>query len=543
MLASLLKYVQHLKTVFLGLPRPQKILYAGGLGALVASIVLMVYLFNRPDYTPLFTNLSQSDMGEVVQSLKTKKVPYQLSNGTVDVPRENVYDTRIALAAEGIPKGSGVGFEIFDQQKLGSTEFVQKINYQRAIQGELARTINGMDEVLESRVHVVMPEESLFQEDRKPPSAAVVLKLQPGRKLDPKQVRGIVHLVSSTVRGLDEDRISVMSTDGQVLFKKNQEDQAHGNMAQLERQSFLEDELRQKVQTMLEQLVGMNKVMTRVSVDLDFNQVQMAEETFDPDSSVIRSQQRSVENSEGKDLAARGNPDVPINVEGKLLQGGQQGDGKGKQFNRQRETVNYEINKVSKQIVQAPGTLKRVSVAVILDGPYEMKDGGSGKQKLTFVGRSPAELKAIEDVVKKAVGYTEARGDQITVSNFPFAAEKPEGQATIWENKWLNLLRTNQRILINVVLAALIFLFLVRPLLKRIKKFGLEMASRSETPLAALPGGEQAAMATAGAGAAGLMTEAGPERKLSLKRSVMQLVQRDPNRATELIRALLREEA
>ena len=222
-------------------------------------------------------------MAEVTQSLKKKKVTYQLSSGTVEVPREQVYEARLGLAAEGIPKGSGVGFEIFDQQKLGSTEFVQKINYQRAIQGELGRTINEMDEVQESRVHIVMPEDGLFQEDRKPASAAIVLKLRQGARLDPRRIQGIVHLAACTVRGLEEDRITILSTDGQVLYKKSSAEQQNQmtNM-QLEQKRAAEEELNQKVQAMLQPLLGANRVLTRVAVELDFNRVQISEDTYDP---------------------------------------------------------------------------------------------------------------------------------------------------------------------------------------------------------------------------------------------------------------------
>ena len=320
---------------------------------------------------------------------KPKRFHTKLADGSIEVAKDQVYETRLGLASEGIPKGAGAGFEIFDQQKLGSTEFVQKINYQRALQGELARTINGMNEVLESRVHLVLPEESLFKEDHKPPSAAVVLKLKPGARIDQKQLQGISHLVAATVRGMEEDRVTVMSTDGQVLYKKNSPDQTFQlSNTQLERKQSMEDNMREKIQSMLEQVVGSNRVLARVALDLDFNQVQIAEESYNPDSAVVRSQQRTVESSEGKEAGAKGNPDVPINLEGKLLQNTPQGaDGaKGKQFNRQREVVNYEINKTSKQVVQMPGTVRKISVAVIVDGHYEMKPGSDGSGEADICG-------------------------------------------------------------------------------------------------------------------------------------------------------------
>ncbi len=201
-----LQYLRRLYEYSRTLTLPQKISYGGGILIFAGALAFLVYVNNRTDYSPLYSGLSQSDMGEIAQALKAKKIPYHISDGSIEVAREQVYETRLSLASEGIPKGSGMGFEIFDQQKLGSTEFVQKINYQRALQGELARTINGMSEVLESRVHLVLPEDSLFKEDVKPPSAAVVLKLRPGARMGEKELQGIAHLVAATVRGLDEDQ-------------------------------------------------------------------------------------------------------------------------------------------------------------------------------------------------------------------------------------------------------------------------------------------------------------------------------------------------
>ena len=178
-----LQYLRRIHEYFKTLTLTQKISYMGAVIIFAGALGFLVYLNNRTDYAPLYSGLSQSDMGEIVQALKAKKIAFRISEGNIDVAREQIYETRLSLASEGIPKGSGMGFEIFDQQKLGSTEFVQKINYQRALQGELARTINGMGEVIESRVHLVMPEDSLFKEDQKPPSAAVVLKMRPGARM------------------------------------------------------------------------------------------------------------------------------------------------------------------------------------------------------------------------------------------------------------------------------------------------------------------------------------------------------------------------
>ena len=487
---AVLKYIEHVKALFLGLSSVNRILALGGVAVLLSGLGYLTYTGNRVEYTSLYTGLAQNDLGEITQSLKAKKIPYRLGPNSIEVPREQLYEVRMALASEGVPKGAGMGFELFDQQKLGSTDFVQKINYQRALQGELARTINGMDEVAESRVHLVLAEESLFQEDKKPSSAAVVIKLKPGTKLDQRQTQGIVNLVVGTVRGLEEDRVTILSTDGKVLFKKDPSNQPmHMTNMQIDYKNRFEDGMRQKVQSMLEQVLGANRVLTRISADMDFNTVQIAEETYNPDGSVIRSQQRSIENSDGA-IGAKGNPDVPINVESKLLQNpqGGEGGGKGKQASRTKETVNYEINKVNRQIVQAPGTVKKLSVAVILDGPYDSKKDADGNMTQVFKGRTPEELKSIEDVVKKAVGYSEGRGDQITVSNIPFVTDASGGDMVSAENKWVRMLKTYQKPLFNLLVFLFVFLLIVRPFMKKFSKIGEETRRLDATQ--ALPPGE-----------------------------------------------------
>jgi flagellar M-ring protein FliF len=530
-----LQYLQKFHEYSRTLTLPQKISYGGGIIVLLLSLAFLVYFNNRTDYAPLYSGLSQSDMGEIAQALKAKKISYRLSPGSIEVPKEQIYETRLTLASDGIPKGSGMGFEIFDQQRLGSTEFVQKINYQRALQGELARTINGMSEVLESRVHLVMPEESLFKEDLKPPSAAVVLKLRSGAKMGDKELQGIVHLVAATVRGLEESRITVMSNDGQVLYKKGPEDQpSQMSNAQIERKERMEEDTRQKIQTMLEQVVGSNRVLARVALDLDANQIQIAEETFNPDSAVIRSQQRTTETTEGKEAGvAKGNPDMPINIEGKLLQNSPQSDGGKavKQLNRQREVVNYEINKTSRQIVQMPGNTKKLSVAVIVDGKYESKPGADGKPKQTYVARSAEEMKSLEELVKKAVGYNETRGDQITVSNIPFVSDIGGSEMVKAENKYLQLLKSNQRLILNIGLVLLVLLFVIRPFMRKFRQVADEVR-QIPAPVTG-PSIEQQISE--------LLLEK-PMDHVSMRRKSTALVRHDPDKATEIIRQWLRDE-
>ncbi len=532
---SLLKTFQRIGSAFRGLPTSQKILYSGSVFILIASLGYLLYAANTREYAGLYSGLSEEDLGLVVQRLNAQKIPYRITGqGSISVPRDVLYETRLSLASEGVPTGGGTGFEIFDVQKLGSTDFVQKVNYQRALQGELSRTINKMDAVEQSRVHLVMPEESLFREDQKPPSASVVLKLRHGVRLSSSQVQGIVNLVSGAVPGLEEEKITVLSTDGQVIFKRDSSSNSFLSDQQAKYKSLMEEDYRRKVQTMLEQLLGANRVITRVSLDLDFNRAQVTEELFDPDSSVVRSQQRSMESSQDRDLNPRGNPDRPVNLEGRLVGADalepEQQEQKG--FSRQRETVNYEINRVARQTVHAPGGVRNVSVAVIVDGPYEIKPDEDGKMKPFFVGRSADEMNTLEDLVKRAVGYDEGRGDQITVSNVPFATDYGAMEGIGQENRWLKMLKDNQRILLNLLLILLVFLFVVRPFMKKLQDLEVNDSNEKEK-VPALPGAEENAD----------LIDYQESQKVTLKQKAIALVNQDPKRASDVVRAWLREES
>ncbi|SMC19224.1 flagellar M-ring protein FliF [Desulfacinum hydrothermale DSM 13146] len=523
-------FLSKLKTSFSDLPGPQKMLAVGSVLLLVGSLAYLAFTFNRVEYAPLYSDLSETDLASVVNVLKEKKIPYKLTGAhAVAVARDRLYETRLELAAEGLPRGSGVGFEIFDQQRLGSTEFVQRVNYQRALQGELARTINQMTEIQESRVHLVLPEESLFAEDQKKPRAAVLVKLRPGARLGQRQLQAIANLVSSAVEGLDTENVTIMSTDGKVYYKKDRnESPLEMSAYQLEVKKRMEEDLRHKVQNMLARVVGADKVVTQVSVDLDFSRVQIAEETYDPDSAAVRSQQKTLETSQGKAITARGNPDAPINLESRLLE--KQPNGQSKTFNRQKETVNYELSRVTRQMVRSPGSVRKISVAVVVDGPYRTETSANGKTERVFVGRSPQELKTLEDLVKKAVGFDDGRGDQVTITNVAFAADPSMGQeAPAPENKYLAMLRRHQKILFNLLLLLLVFLFVVRPFMKRFQQIGQSEPS-AEAPHPALPEGEEEELLE------------GP-KEVRLKEQAVQLVLTNPSQASQVIRAWIKEDA
>ncbi|MEJ5299813.1 MAG: flagellar basal-body MS-ring/collar protein FliF [Thermodesulforhabdaceae bacterium] len=507
---------------------PQRIFVVGSILAVLGSVGFVLYEINKPDYVLLYGNVPEQEMASVVDHLKQAKIPYRIEESRIFVPRANLYDARLSLAKAGIPKGSGVGFEIFDEQKLGSTEFVQKVNYQRALQGELARTIAQLEKIEDARVHLVLPEESLFVRDEKPPSAAIVVKLKRGQQLSPSELQGIVHFVSSAVKGLTDDHVTIMSTDGQVLFKKDPTQSSFElSDLQLRYKQRLEEELQRKIQSMLAPVIGNEGVISRVTLDLDFNQIKISEEMVDPDSATPRSQQRIVEKMQGASKKPKGNPDVPINVESKLLTSSPnkpEEAGGGQSSERQEEIVNYELNKTTRQVVYAPGTIKRLSVAVLVDGPYkEEKDKKTVKK--VFVGRSSDEMKAIEDIVKKAVGYNDVRGDQVSVTNIPFAGEVPPVLPPV--QRWIALAREHYKPFLNLLLVVLVFFLIVRPVLKRLERMAPPEAVRELPPverMEALPPVEEA------------------PKELSPRERAIIIAKEQPEKAAEIIRAWLREE-
>ena len=507
---------------------PQKIFLVGSILAVLGSLGFVGYEINKPDYAMLYGNVPEQEMASIVEHLKQAKIPYKIEENRIFVPRSNLYEARLSLAKAGLPKGSGIGFEIFDEQKLGSTEFVQKVNYQRALQGELARTIAQLDKIEDARVHLVLPEESLFVRDEKQPSAAIVVKLKRGQQLSPSELQGMVHLVSSAVKGLTEERVTIMSTDGQVLFKKDPVQSSFElSELQLRYKQRLEEELQRKIQSMLAPVVGSEGVISRVTLDLDFNQIKVSEEMVDPDSATPRSQQRIIEKMQGPSKKPKGNPDVPINVESKLLTSSPnkpEEAGGGQSSERQEEIVNYELNKTTRQIAYAPGTIKRLSVAVLVDGPYKEETDKKTVKKV-FVGRSPDEIKAIEDIVKKAVGYNDARGDQVSVTNIPFAGEAPPVVPPV--QRWIALAREHYKPFLNLILVLLVFFLIVRPVLKRLEKMApAEEVKELPKPeeMAALPPAEEA------------------PKELSPRERAIIIAKEQPEKAAEIIRAWLREE-
>jgi flagellar M-ring protein FliF len=463
------EFIIQINTLLRNLSPAKKITLVSLVAGTIAGFIFLMTWTGSHDFHPLYTHLAPEDAGAILTQLKDKKIPYQISaNGSsILVPAEQIYETRMDLAAQGLPQGSGVGFEVFDNTKLGMTEFVQNVNYQRALQGELSRTINRFTEVESSRVHIVMPSKSLFIEEEEPATASVVVKLRPGKWLSRDQVQGIVHLVSSSVSRLKPENVAVVDSSGKILTGfQDSSGLSRLSSDQLEYREKVERRLEKRVKTMLEKALGLENAIVRVSCALDFTRQEMTEERYYPDNKVIRSEQYFNEISGGSETMPMGVPGVRTNLTKKSK--GSKANSRS-EFQKQDRTVNYEIGKLTSHILEPVGKIKRISVAVIVDGTYQNMDNGSGEKQWKYVPRSPEEMAKLENIVKSAVNFDSERGDKIEVANIPFESDKT--MQTIEEKPkegWLDRFKQFNTPLRYAFLGLFLlfsFLFVVRPLI------------------------------------------------------------------------------
>jgi flagellar M-ring protein FliF len=463
----------------------QRILIGGLAVSVVISFALMIFWMNKPDYKVLMTNLYPEDASRVVGMLQAAKEPYVLDdNGkTILVPADRVYELRLKVAGEGNLHGQGIGFEIFDSVQIGQTDFVQHINYQRALQGELSRTITEFPQIEKSRVHLVIPQKSLFIEDQIPPSASIILQLKDNGKLAPNEVQGIVNLVSMAVEGLDPKHITVTDMKGRPLYTP--EDDAAGlalSNTQLEYKAGIENTTQRRIMELLGPVVGPEKVIARVNADLDFSQKTIRKESYDPDGAVVRSETRSEESTAGAASLAGGEPDANFRGDGFS------GTRTTQDSTRESRTTNFEINKQEENIIAPVGELKRLSVAVIVDGTWQT-DPDTGEN--VYVPRSTEELDRIRNLIAGAVGFDSVRGDTIEVSNISFG----EPALSDGDSLMRTMLEYAQRLGKPFLNGLLIFLFLilvVRPVIMALIR--PRVAEQEIEEMAGLPGSQRLAL-------------------------------------------------
>ena len=488
------------------------------------SIVAFVVFVNQKEYRTLFSRLSAEDAGEIVAVLQEKKIPYKVSSAgdSILIPAEYVSELRLSLAASGLPKGGGVGFEIFDNKNFGVTDFVQRLNYQRALQGELSRTINGLDEIQHSRVHIVIPQKSLFVEKQAKPTASVIIKIKTGRKLRASQIEGIASLVAGSVEGLSPKEVMIVDSGGNILSTVRSGSQLSKRTdSQIEFQRNVEKGLANRIQSMLEKVVGQGKVVAKVSAVLDFRVMEKTEESYDPEEPVVRSLHRRSEKSSAPVSGGESTVSSTRGLSTKSY---------GTDHEKTDEIVNYEINRVVSKTVMPVGEVEKLSIAVLVDGVYSKNDKGVEE----FQPRSKKEIENMEDLVKRSVGFDAKRGDQIVVTSIPFGKVELETgpvEDGFWKTK-SHLIVPFIKYFVSLIALILTLFFILRPLIKfimtkdRIKDVG----AKGLPPAAgSLVGG-------------GVPLEIGGETDESLRGvdAVRNLAGRDSQKFAELLRNWLK---
>ncbi len=429
--------------------------------ALFAVIIIQA---RTADYQLLYANLAAADAASIVEWLKGQQTPYQLkNNGTsIWVPAPHLHETRISLAASGLPQGGGVGFEIFDKQSFALTDFVQKVNYTRALQGELSRTITSLGPVATARIHLAIPEKRLFKNQQQKASASVILTLHTGRSLDENQVQGIVHLVSSSIQGLTPKQITVIDQNGNILTK-TAENGLGGTISQsmLKYQLEVERHLESRAQSLLDTALGPDRSMVRVTALLDFSQSEKTEELFDPEEPVIRSEQLNEEKS-GSEIVG-GIPGVQSNLQGNTGQTASATPPSSKS----QKTTNYEISKVISKTINPVGTIKNISVAVLVS---DEKVTGKDNEPAKLIPRSQTELNSLKNMISGALGLDKIRGDQIEVVSMPFTEKKEVLEVNTVASNMLYQYLPFIRYGLIFIGGLLVYLLMVRPVIKTINK-------------------------------------------------------------------------
>jgi flagellar M-ring protein FliF len=553
---------------------PARIAAMGVVSALLLGFFGFVILrVSQPVMAPLYSELTLQDSAAIVKLLDAQGVQYELKNdgAQVLVPKDKVARLRMTLAEKGVPAGGSVGYEIFDKSDaLGTTSFVQNINHLRALEGELARTIGSMDRVSSARVHLVIPDRQLFQRDRKEPTAAIALKLR--GQLEPQQIKAIQYLVAAAVEGLKPGRVSVVDENGRLLAAGIEEDPQNALAATLQdRQQAFERKLETQVEGILTSIVGNGRARVRVTADLDFSRVTQTSDTFDPNGQVVRSEQTEEEASS----SAQGDKGVSVGNQVPGNQANQNANnGTKENSTTTKETRNYDNSKTTRTEVTEAGRIKRLSVAVLVDGVYTSGNGG----ELTYAPRQQADLDQIAAYVRSAVGFDQNRGDQVQVVNLRFAEPpaslpleaKKEGWASLIDFTKDDIMRFAEMGVLSLM-TLLVLLVVVRPLLKQVTREGnpavtvgadgsLVVTTTSGTSVVVGADGQPVAQVTADGTVAplGLPGTVGPDGALSdpgrLDQAkaagalhatsiakVGEMVQEMPNEAAALIRSWLAE--
>jgi flagellar M-ring protein FliF len=469
--------MEQFKQLLAGLSIKQKASIVVAALLTVAGIFSFTRSRHEDDFRPLYASMAMEDASGVVQKLRETGVEYRLSeNGsTVLVPSAKLAESRLALAAAGLPKTGRIGFELFDKTSFGTTEFVEHINYKRALEGELERSVMSLAEVEQARVHLTLPRDSVFIEQQQPAKASVLLKLRPGAQLSAQNVQAVTHLVASAADGLSPDAVSVLDMDGRLLSRPKHAGSNDGSLISsetLDMRHQIESELVAKISATLEPLIGANKFRVGASVDCDLTSGEQQEETFDPSRSVMTSSQKTEDSSER--TASSGIPGAASNLPNPPTRPANGAGG----LSRRTENITFQSSRLVRHTRIPQGVVKRMSLSVLLDQTLRWEGEGADKRKV-LMPPTPETLKTIKDLVAASTGFSTERGDQLIVETLPFESSlnaepplkptppKPAAAPPKPEPKWLESLR---KFSLPIGLGLVLLLFLAGGLMARLKR-------------------------------------------------------------------------
>ena len=447
-----------------------------GAFALAASIALLVGVWlwsSQPQYSILFSNIAEKDGGSILTALQQQNVPYKVENGgsTIMVPSNRANELRLMLASQGLPKGGLVGFELLETQKIGISQFNEQINYQRGLEGELARTIQSLAAVSGARVHLAIPKQSAFLRDEQKPTASVVVALNPGRRLEPQQIAGIINLVASSVPELSADQVSLIDQNGSLLTRMRDRHSAGLDSTQLGYVEEVENSYIKRIETILEPVLGRGNFRAQVTADVDFDSTEQTSETYRPNpppNTAIRSQQNNENLTNqpapiGVPGALSNQPPVPASapITSPPIPGQNSSAGAAPVNTTKSSTINYEVDKTVQHVKRSLGQVKRLSVAVVVNYKSEKNPKGEAKP----VALADTEMKKIDDLVREAMGYNKDRGDTLNLANTPFTESMKEAvpDIPVWKNP--EAIDTGKEVLRWLVLLGVI-VFVVRSVIR-----------------------------------------------------------------------------
>lgn len=534
----------------------QRITLALVAAAVIAGIVSFTHWNKERNFKPLYSELSAEDAGAVVAKLREGGVEYRLNNGdsTIMVPAEKIAELRLQMATAGIPKSGRIGYELFDKTNLGATDFTEQVNYHRAVEGELERSVMAMSEVSEARVHIAFSKESVFTEDQKPAKASVMVKLKPGAKFSEANASAIAQLVSSAVEGLSPDAVSVMDMRGNLLIRSKRPGDAMGMSDEvLQYKQKLESETLAKINAVLDPLVGSDKYRSSVDIDCDLTSGDQSEETFDPTKSVLTSSQRSEEGSTAQQDTA-GVPGTQSNLPRPTFHPPSRANG----LARRSESMNYETSRIVRRTHLPQGIVHRMSVSVVVDQNLHWQNVGKGKQAhLEKVIDPPSadRMKAIQSIVAAAIGINTTRGDQLTVETLPFEATlSAEPPGTVHDAPAKPATKFTPVVIGSIAGGGLLVLLLGFFLLRKGKKgkhsseveeLKKQLAAARATPVApALNSGEDKVSVSASLEnlqEAFKLPEGGTTKTEILTRQVNDQAHKDPAALAQIVRTWLNE--